>query len=268
MQFIKYIILGIIQGITEPLPISSSGHLLIFRELFNTNMFNDFNYEIIVNFGSFMAIFMIFWQDIKKILKGTLNYLLKRNRNLYKDDFKYFINIIISSIPVGIIGLILKSKIEKFSKINMVGISLLITALVLLLVKKTNGLKKDNEITKKNAFIIGIFQMFALIPGLSRSGMTLAGCLLNNLDRDTSLKYTFMLYFPVSLASFFLSLIDLTKSGLEETLIAPYLSGLLASFIVTYFTFNWLSKLVKNNSLWKFSIYCIILGLFTLVYFR
>src|SRR5574344_1795776 len=266
MQFIKYIILGIIQGITEPLPVSSSGHLLIFRELFNTNMFNDLNFEIIANFGSFIAILIIFWKDIIKIFKGTINYILGKDKDKNKDDFNYFINIVIGSITVGIIGFIFKNQIEKISSIKMVGISLIITAIILLLVKNVNGTKKDNEITKKNAFIIGIFQMFALIPGLSRSGTVLAGSLLNNLDKKASLKYTFMLYFPVSLASFILSILDIANNSFEPTLIAPYLSGLVASLIVTYFTFNWLTKIVNSNKLWKFSIYCILLGLLTIAY--
>ncbi len=268
MQFIKYIILGIIQGITEPLPISSSGHLLIFRELFNTNMFNDLNFEIIANFGSFIAIFIIFRKDIIKLLKSFFKHLLTKDKKTYQNEYKYFINIIIGSIPVGIIGFIFKSKIEAISSVKLVGISLLVTAIALLLVKNVTGHKKDDEITKGNAFVIGLFQMIALIPGLSRSGMVFVGSLLNNLESKTALKYTFMLYFPVSIATFILSIIDITKKGIESTLIAPYLTGLLVALIVTYFTFNWLTKLVKENKLWKFSIYCILLGLFVLSYFK
>lgn len=268
MQFIKYIILGIIQGITEPLPISSSGHLLIFRELFNTNMFNDLNFEIIANFGSFIAIFIIFRKDIISLINGFFKHLFTKDKKTYHQEYKYVINIIIGSIPVGIIGFIFKHKIEAISSVKLVGISLLITAISLLLVKNIIGHKKDNEITKTNAFIIGLFQMIALIPGLSRSGMVFVGCLLNDLESKSALKFTFMLYFPVSIATFILSLIDITKKGIESTLIAPYLTGLIVSLLVTYLTFNWLTQLVKENKLWKFAIYCILLGLFVLSYFR
>ena len=204
MELIKYIILGIIQGLTEPLPISSSGHLLIFRELFNTNMFNDLNFEVMVNFGSFIAILIIFWKDILRLVSSFFKYLFgdKKDKKKYYDDFKYCLLIVVGSIPVGIIGLLFKDKIETIASVKEVGLALLITALALFVVKSSNGKKKDNEITYKDALIIGLFQMCALLPGLSRSGMVLVGCLLCGLNRESSLKYTFMLYFPVSVASF------------------------------------------------------------------
>ena len=242
MELIKYVILGIIQGLTEPLPISSSGHLLIFRELFNTNMFNDLNFEVMVNFGSFIAILIIFWKDI--------------------------VRLVTSFIPVGIIGLIFKDKIEAFASVKEVGFALLITALALFIVKNSKGKKKDNEITYKDAIIIGLFQMCALLPGLSRSGMVLVGCLLCGLNRESSLKYTFMLYFPVSVASFGLSSIDVLKSGIASNLLLSYFLGMVAAGIVTYFTYQWLSKIVQNGKLWKFSIYCVVVALFIFIYFR
>ena len=253
MELIKYIILGIIQGLTEPLPISSSGHLLIFRELFNTNMFNDLNFEVMVNFGSFIAILIIFWKDIVRLVSSF---------------FKYCMLIVVGSIPVGIIGLLFKDKIEAIASVKEVGLALLITALALFVVKSSNGKKKDNEITYKDALIIGLFQMCALLPGLSRSGMVLVGCLLCGLNRESSLKYTFMLYFPVSVASFGLSSIDVIKSGIASNLLLGYFLGMVAAGIVTYFTYKWLSEIVKNGKLWKFSIYCVLVALFIFIYFR
>ena len=110
--------------------------------------------------------------------------------------------------------------------------------------------------------------MAALLPGLSRSGMTLVGCLLCKLDKESSLKYAFMLYFPVSVASFGLSAIDVIKTGLDTSLLFSYSLGLIAAFIFTYLTYKWLSNIVKNGKLWKFSIYCIIVSIFVLIYFR
>ena len=253
MELIKYIILGIIQGLTEPLPISSSGHLLIFRELFNTNMFNDLNFEVMVNFGSFIAILIIVWKDIVRLVSSF---------------FKYCLLIVVGSVPVGIIGLLFKDKIEAIASVKEVGFALLITALALFVVKSSNGKKKDNEITYKDALIIGLFQMCALLPGLSRSGMVLVGCLLCGLNRESSLKYTFMLYFPVSVASFGLSSIDVIKSGIASNLLLGYFLGMVAAGIVTYFTYKWLSEIVKNGKLWKFSIYCVLVALFIFIYFR
>jgi len=245
MEIIKYIILGIIQGLTEPLPVSSSGHLLIFKELFNTNMFNDLNFEVLVNFGSFIAILAIFWSDVVRLVTNFFKYIFdKKNRKKYYNDFKYCLLIVIGSIPVGIVGLLFKDKIESYSNVKEVGVALLITALALFLVKSSNGKKKDNDITYKDAIIIGLFQMCALMPGLSRSGMTLVGCLLCKLDRSSALKYTFMLYFPVSVASFGLSVIDIVKTGIDSNLLLGYGLGTLAALIVTYLTYGWLSNLV------------------------
>ena len=116
--------------------------------------------------------------------------------------------------------------------------------------------------------MIGLLQAVALFPGISRSGTVLVGCLLRDFKRETALKYTFMLYFPVSLASFGLGALDLFKSSQTSTLLMPYAIGFICSLIVTYFAYKWLSKIVKNGKLWKFSIYCILMGLFTLIYFR
>ena len=138
MNLIKYAILGIIQGLTEPLPISSSGHLLVFKNLFNTNMFNDLNFEIVVNFASFIAILFIFRKDIIKLIKSFFLYLFgqKDNRKKYKDDFKYCMLIVIGSIPVGIAGILFKDKIESIlATPKIVGFAFLITALALFIIK-------------------------------------------------------------------------------------------------------------------------------------
>ena len=266
MNIIKYIILGIIQGIAEPLPISSSGHLLIFRELFNTNMFNDLNFEVIVNFGSFLAILIIFWKDIIKLIEGFFKYLFGNKK--YLNEWKYSWLIVLGSIPVGIIGVLFKDEIESFASVKVVGIALIVTAIALFLVKNTNGKKEDSDLTYKDAIIIGLFQMCALLPGLSRSGMVLVGCLICGLNKESSLKYTFMLYFPVSVASFGLSAIDVAKSGIESSLLLSYFLGLIAAGITTYLTYKWLSNIVKKGNLWKFSIYCLIVAIFVLIYFR
>jgi len=270
MEFIKYIILGILQGFTEPLPISSSGHLVLFKNIFNTNMLNDVNFEIVVNFGSFLAILFIFWKDIVKLLTAFFGYIFnKKKRKEYKNDFKYCMLIIVGSIPVGIIGLLLKDKIDALSgNMTLLGCAFLLTAFMLFLVRNSKGKKEDHDITYKDAIIIGLMQMIALTPGISRSGTVLVGCLLCGLSRKSSLKYTFMLYFPVSVASMGLGLIDMIKDGNVANLLLPYGSGLIAASIVTYFSYCWLSSLVQKGKLWKFSIYCLCLSIFIFIYFR
>lgn len=269
MLLIKYIILGIVQGITEPLPISSSGHIFIFKQLFNTNMFNDLNFEIFVNFASFLAILIIFWKDVIDLISSFFKYIFnKKDRKLYYDKFKYCMLIIVGSIPVGILGVLFKDEIETtLSKTWIVGIMFIITAICLLIVRNIKGKKGDYDITYKDAIIIGLIQGLALFPGLSRSGMVLVGCLLCNLNRESSLKYTFMLYFPVSIATFALGIKDVIDIGLSSTLIIYYIVGMIFSFIFTYLFYKVLSNVVKNGKLWKFSIYLFIIGIFVLIYF-
>ncbi len=269
ITIIKYTILGIIQGLTEPLPISSSGHLLIFRELFNTNMFNDLNFETIVNFGSFLAILFIFRKDIIKLIKNFFTFIFqKEKRKLTYQDFKYCLLIIIGTIPVGIVGFLFKDKVENLMSVQAVGIALLFTAIMLFLVRNLKGTKDDQDITYKDAIIIGLIQMITILPGISRSGTVLVGCLLCKLKREAALKYTFMLYFPVSAAAMLLGVSDLISDSNLNTVLLPYTIGMLAAMIVTYFAYLWLSNIVKNGKLWHFSIYCIIVGLFVIFYFR
>ncbi len=270
MDIIKYILFGIVQGLTEPLPISSSGHLVLLKNLINTNVFNDLNFEIVVNFGSFLAILLIFWKDVWQLIKSFFSYLFKKEtREKTKDDFKYCWLIVLASIPVGIGGILLKDKIESWlSGPRILGIAFLITATALFLVRKANGKKEDKDITIKDAIIIGLLQLIALFPGISRSGAVLVGCLLCGLSRNTSLKYTFMLYFPVSIASMGLGVFDLLEAENLTSLILPYTCGFIAAGIVTYFSYQWLSNWVKKGKLWKFSIYCLLLGIFILFYFR
>lgn len=270
MNLIKYIILGIIQGITEPLPISSSGHIFIIKQLFNTNMFNDLNFEIFVNFGSFLAILIIFWKDVINLLNGFFKYIFDKNsRDKYKNEFKYCLMIIIGTIPVGILGVLFKDKIETtLAKTWIVGLTFIITGICLLIVKNINGNKSDYDITYKDAIIIGLMQGIALFPGLSRSGMVLVGCLLCKLNKSSALKYTFMLYFPVSIATFILGVKDVIEIGLSTNLLIYYIIGTIFSFIFTYLTYKLLTEIVRKGKLWKFSIYLFIIGIFVLLYFR
>ncbi len=270
MDLIVYIILGILQGFTEPLPISSSGHIFLFKNIFNTNMFNDLNFEIVANFGSFLAILFIFRKDIIDLVSAFFKYIFdKEKREKYKVKFKYCICIIISTIPVGIVGILLKDVIEsKLQNITFLGFAFLITALMLFLIRNRKGEKEDKDITTRDAIIIGLIQMVTIMPGISRSGTVLVACLLCGLKRDVALKYTFILYFPISVATMALGVTDLVQAGNLSTLIVPYLCGLVAACIVTYFTYKWLSDLVKKGKLWKFSIYCVILAIFIFIYFR
>ena len=268
MDFIKYIILGIIQGITEPLPVSSSGHIFLFKNLFETEIFNTLNFEIISNFGSFLAILFIFRKDIIELIKNFFTFIFNsKKRENNKNGFMYVIKMIISTIPVGLTGILFNDYLEaNYTSLKFLAIAFLFTALMLFIVKNIKGEKGSYDITIKDAIIIGLFQAITIIPGISRSGTVLVACLICKLKREDALKYTFMLYFPVSVGTMLLKVPDIINT--PSTLLLPYLSGMIASLIITYFTYKWLSSIVKNGKLWKFSIYCVCLALFILIYFR
>lgn len=272
MNLIEYIILAVIQGITEPLPISSSGHMLLFKNILNTNIFgNDLNFEIVCNFGSFIAIFIIFYKDIIKYVTYFFKFIFdKKNRNKYKKGFLYCLFVVISTIPVTITGLIFKDKIESLfeNKIILIGFMFLITALALFIVRKFKGSKDDEDITLLDALIIGLFQAVTIIPGISRSGTVLVACLLCKLKRDSALRYTFILYFPVSIGAMILGVSDLVQSPNLSSLILPYAVGMVVAGVITYFSYEWLSNWVKRGKLAYFSIYCLLLAAFIFIYFR
>ena len=268
MDYIKYILLGIIQGITEPLPVSSSGHIFLFKNLFNTEIFNTFNFEIISNFGSFLAILFIFKNDIIKLIKDFFGFIFsKKNKENTKIGFMYVIKMIISTIPVGITGILLNDYLQtNYNSIKMLAVSFLFTALMIYIVRNIKGTKEGKDITFKDAIIIGLFQAITIIPGISRSGTVLVACLICKLKREDALKYTFMLYFPVSAGTMLLEIPELLST--PTSLLLPYLCGMIAALVITYFSYIWLSNLVKKGKLWKFSIYCLCLALFILIYFR
>lgn len=266
MEFIKYILLGVLQGITEPLPISSSGHLYLFKQIFNTNLFDSLNFEIIANFGSFIAILIIFWKDIIDLITNFFTYIFKKEkRNESKSKFFYCIFIVISTLPTILTGLLFSDYLDY--SLRVLAIMFLCTASALIIVKNIKGTKDDKDITIKDAIIIGLFQSVAILPGISRSGAVLVACLLCKLKRETALKYTFILYFPASLGAMVLGASNLFSSS-ESSLILPYLFGAIASMVITYFSYKWLSNWVKQGKLIYFAYYCIALSIFIMIYFR
>lgn len=265
VEILKYIFLGIVQGFTEPLPISSSGHVFVLKELFNLGT-GDLNFEIIVNFGSLLAILLIYKDDLLKLIKNFFLYFKEKNEET-KADFKYCSLIVLGSIPVGIVGFTCKDLIEdKLNNIKIIGIAFLLTSLFLFLVRNIKGKKNDKELSVMDSILIGLTQIIAVVPGISRSGSTLIGGLFRDLDRSTALKYSFMLYIPVSLGTIILGIKDLLEIGNIHDIILPYGLGFISSFVVSYFTLRWFMNAVKKGNLKYFSIYCLLLGISILLF--
>ena len=262
MKLIKYIILGIIQGFTEPLPVSSSGHIFILKYLLNTDIGSDLNFEIIVNAGSLLAVVIIYHKKILSLLKGFIMYL--KNRNVrYESDYKYSLYILVGCIPVCILGLLLKDYIESFLSMSftIIGVSFIITSIFLYLVKNKNN--RRNTVTLGDALYIGLVQTIALLPGISRSGSTLIAGLSSGLSKEEAFDYSFMLYIPISVGTTILGIKYLINSDIE---FLPYFLGFIFSFIVSFLTLKWFRNIVRNGKLIYFSIYCLLMGLFVLIF--
>lgn len=274
LVLIEYILLGILQGITEPIPVSSSGHLLILQtilEKFSQSINIDFSIlATMTNFGSLIAIVVIYWNDITKLVKSFFAYLLTKNRKKdVKEDFSYCLKIIIATIPAGVAGIIatklnLLNTLEE--NVKFVGFMLLLTAIFLFLIKDFKGSKDKDKITFMDAFVIGICQMIAIIPGLSRSGATIVGGMYRKLKRTTAFDFSFILYIPISVATSILGIKDLLATSISSSSWILYLIATILAGIFTYIFTKWFSKIVKEGKLIYFSVYCVILGLIVILF--
>ena len=274
LALIEYILLGILQGITEPIPVSSSGHLLILQtilEKFSQSINIDFSIlATMTNFGSLIAIVVIYWNDITKLVKSFFVYLLTKNRKKdVKEDFSYCLKIIIATIPAGVAGIIatklnLLNTLEE--NVKFVGFMLLLTAIFLFLIKDFKGSKDKDKITFMDAFVIGICQMIAIIPGLSRSGATIVGGMYRKLKRTTAFDFSFILYIPISVATSILGIKDLLATSISSSTWILYLIATILAGIFTYIFTKWFSKIVKEGKLIYFSVYCVILGLIVILF--
>jgi undecaprenyl-diphosphatase len=214
------------------------------------------------NFGSFLAILYIFRKDIKKILSDFFNYIKSKNKDYY-DGFKYALLIIIGTIPAGFVGIFVK-KYGVFdileNNLKFVGITLIITGIFLFLVRNIKGIKEDKDISYKDALFIGLCQVIALIPGISRSGATLIGGMKSYLKREEAFKFSFMLYFPISVATMALETKDLFESNINSYDLSLYIIATIVAMVVTFFSLKWFRKIMKEGKLIYFVIYCLIAG--------
>lgn len=269
LKLIKYIFLGIIQGITEPIPVSSSGHLLIFQNLLRGIKEIDFNIlAILTNFGSFIAIVIIYKKEIITLINSFFKYL-KTKEVKYYSNYKYCWWIILGTIPAGIMGIVV-TKLEIFDflekNVKFVGVTLLITALFLFLIKDFKGKKDSKDITFKDALVIGLFQIFALIPGISRSGSTIVGGMFRNLKRETAFDFSFMLYIPITVATMIIGIKDLIESSLTSIELLFYMISVVMAFIFTYIATKWFRNLVKEGKLIYFVYYCLVVGTLVILF--
>ena len=258
MNWFEALILGLIQGLTEYLPVSSSGHLAIGAYLVDINGEDNLTFTIMVHVATVLSTLVILWKEIDWILKGLFKFQMN-------DETKYALNIIISMIPVGIVGVFFKDQVEEIfgSGLLIVGCMLLLTALLLSFSYFAKPRQREN-ISPLHAFIIGLGQALAVLPGLSRSGTTIATGLLLGNKKEKMAQFSFLMVIPPILGE---ALLDLLKG--EETLggidTFPMVVGFVAAFLSGCLACKWMINIVKKGKLIYFGIYCAIAGAITII---
>ena len=296
MSLLEAIIMGFVQGLAEFLPISSSGHLAIFKHILNIDLeaSGGMLFDVMLHFGTLIAIFVAFWKDIKKLIIEGLcivrdffinisiffhNVRSKKNKKKalqYKEYViivhsayrKFVMMVIVSTIPTGIIGVLLNDYIEKASATLIVpGIGLLITAGLLFMADKVEqGMKRPNQITYKEAGIVGIAQGIATCPGISRSGTTIATCLKLGFDKNFAVKYSFIMSIPAVLGATILEIKDFANITTDSVILVNYMVGTIVAAVVGYICIKTMLVVVRGKKFKGFSYYCFILGVVAIVW--
>jgi undecaprenyl-diphosphatase len=237
MDYLQAIILGVVQGITEWLPISSSGHLVVFQKLFGINP--PVFFDILLHVGSLLAVLIYFRKDILAITR------------------KNFAYIIVATGVTGVIALIIKEPIKAlFSNTSLVGVAFIATGLLLLATKFFKG-REDLQI--KHPILLGIAQAAAILPGISRSGATISAGIISGADKEKIAKFSFLMSIPAIIGA---TIIEWEIGAVD---LLPTILGISAAFVSGYLSIDLLMKLIRKNGFWKFSIYLFLIGAITLL---
>lgn len=262
MQTTDALILGLIQGLTEFLPVSSSGHLVIAQ-----SMIKNFNqpgilFDTLLHFATLLAVFIYFRKRIKKIIRAFFGLFIRKYRVDYFENKRFLWGIIIATIPTGIIGLSLEKYAEKlFSTTVYVGYALILTSIILYLSDKAKG---NQPVDGNKSFLLGIVQGLAVIPGISRSGSTIAAALFMGVKREEAAEFSFLISIPAILGATVLQLKDVDISMISD--LNAYLFGMIAAFVSGLIALAILIPLVKKGRLTIFAIYCLIVGFVTVIW--
>ena len=262
MDWLQALVLGLLQGLTEYLPVSSSGHLTIGSYLVGLNGEDNLAFTVVVHVATVFSTLVVLWKEIDWILKGLFKFRMN-------DETKYFINILISMIPVGIVGVFFKEQVEEVfgSGLLIVGCMLLVTAALLVFSYYARPRQREN-ISPLHAFIIGLAQAVAVLPGLSRSGSTIATGLLLGNKKEKLAQFSFLMVIPPILGE---ALLDVVKGLKGEEAFGgidalPLIVGFVAAFVSGCVACKWMINIVKKGKLVWFGVYCAIAGAATIVF--
>jgi len=284
IEALKYLILGIIQGITEVIPVSSSGHVELAQILLNVSTEERLLFLILVNTGSLLTFLIIYFKKIIELIRDFFGYIFKKNsREQRYNNFIFAARIIVACIPAAIVGFFLNDIINNSLKIYgtlFVGVGLLVTATMLYFIKDTRILKGKTMINWTDTLLIGLAQSVAVFPGISRSGMTTATSIKRGMGIDSALNFSFLLYIPLSVGSLVLMLYkvfdSVSNQGMSfiDSLGVPsseyfiyYFLAFIGAAIATYFAYRLIFNIFKSGKLKYFSYYAFALGLISILYY-
>ena len=260
MEVIKSFILGLVQGLTEFLPVSSSGHIEIFKEIMNFSFesHNGLFFTLILHLATALSALIYFWNDVKKIILSI--YMLKRDENLH-----FSLMILISMIPAGFVWFFYEDKINELFNGNLllVGSMLILTSILLFISDKINKLNK--KLSPLNSLLIGISQALAILPGISRSGSTIATSIFLGINRDLAAKFSFLMVIPVIVGSS-IKMILFDDIVFDNTILINYIIGFITALVSGYYACKLMIFFVKKSKLVYFSLYCLIVVLVSIIY--
>ncbi len=256
MDVLEAIILGIVQGLTEFLPVSSSGHLELGKALLGISE-GGVLFSVVLHGATALSTVVVFWKEIVALTKGVFKFK-------WNEEFRYVLLIIFSMIPVGIVGVFFEEEIEVLfeGNIRFVGAMLLVTATLLYLTERVK-IQAGSRVSFRNAMIIGLAQAVAILPGISRSGATISTALLLKIDRTNSARFSFLMVIPPILGANLLSIMKFVKGEtvVESISGIALVAGFISAFVIGFLACKWMIRIVKNSKLYWFSIYCVIIGL-------
>ena len=266
------ILLGFIQGVSEFLPISSSGHLSILNNLFELSTTEDGHmfFDVLLHLGTLVSILTVFWKDIVSMVVEIFGFVgigpARRDRNSRYPAARMFIMIVLATLPLVLI-LPIKDELELlFYNSVFIGAALILTGCMLYVADKMlQGRKTETSMTIWDALIIGICQCAAVIPGLSRSGTTITAGLATGLKRDFAVKFAFLMSIPAVLGANLLSLADAMKAGVDWSLLPVYLAGMLTAAAVGILSIQLLQRIAKRGRFGGFAYYCWVVGVLTII---
>lgn len=260
MDLLEAIVLGIIQGLTEFLPVSSSGHLEIAKAIFGDTSVPEesLTFTVVLHFATALSTIVIFRKEIIEILRGLFQFK-------WNEQTEFSLKIIASMIPAVIVGLLFEEQLEAFfgGKLLLVGAMLLITAVLLLLADKAKNTNKN--VSFKDAVIIGISQAISMLPGISRSGATISTSVLLGIDREKSARFSFLMVVPLIFGKVAKDILG-GDISFESSQIVPMTAGFIAAFVAGLLACTWMIALVKKSKLSYFSIYCAVVGVIAIGY--